>query len=59
MAPTLSLQDQVDAHEKKIIIDALERHGYDLPGKEKTAEELNIGLRTLYRKVEKLGIDAK
>lgn len=59
VTPTLSLQDQVDAHEKKIIIDALERHGYDLPGKEKTAEELNIGLRTLYRKVEKLEIDAK
>lgn len=54
---TLSLQDQVDLHERKIIIDALERHGYDLSGKEKTAAELNIGLRTLYRKVEKLEIE--
>lgn len=54
---SLSLQDQIEAHEKKLIIDALQRHGYDLPGKEKTASELNIGLRTLYRKVDKLGIE--
>lgn len=54
---TLSLQDQIDLQERKIIIDALERHGYDLSGKEKTAAELNIGLRTLYRKVEKLEIE--
>jgi len=55
--PSLSLQDQIDSYERKIIIDALERHGYDLSGKEKTAQELSIGLRTLYRKVEKLEIE--
>lgn len=55
---TLSLQDQIDSYERKIIIDALERYGYDLSGKEKTASELNIGLRTLYRKVEKLEIES-
>jgi len=54
---TFSLQEQIDSYEKKVIIDALERHGYDLSGKEKTATELNIGLRTLYRKVEKLEIE--
>lgn len=56
LAPSLSLQDQMDKHEKKIITDALNRHGYDLSGKEKTAKELSIGLRTLYRKMEKLEI---
>ncbi|MBN2898913.1 MAG: sigma 54-interacting transcriptional regulator [Clostridia bacterium] len=53
-----SLQDQVDAYERKVITDALDRHGYDLSGKEKAASELNIGLRTLYRKVEKLAIES-
>jgi transcriptional regulator with PAS, ATPase and Fis domain len=56
-ATSLSLQDQIDAHEKKVLVDALDRYGYDLPGKEKTATELNIGLRTLYRKLDKLGIE--
>ncbi len=58
ISSSLSLQDQIDAHERRIIIDALERYGYDLSGKEKTASELSIGLRTLYRKVEKLEIES-
>ena len=41
--------------EKKAIMDVLNEMGGD---KTKTAKKLGIGLRTLYRKIEKWGLDA-
>ncbi|GED57106.1 sigma 54-interacting transcriptional regulator [Brevibacillus formosus] len=35
---------------------SLQKHGNDLKGKQRVAEELGIGLRTLYRKLKLLGI---
>ncbi|WP_409176335.1 sigma-54 interaction domain-containing protein [Brevibacillus fortis] len=35
---------------------SLQKHGSDLKGKQRVAEELGIGLRTLYRKLKLLGI---
>lgn len=42
--------------EKKadIIISVLNKYGWDLKGKEKTAEELGISIRTLYRRLKDL-----
>lgn len=55
---SVSLKDQIDSFERQLIQDALSRYGTGLNGKRRVAEELNIGLRTLYRKLESLNIDA-
>jgi len=50
-----SLEDSVRKFEKELILRALESNGYN---KEKTAEILQVGLSTLYRKLKELGIKA-
>lgn len=42
--------------EKKSIIQKLHYYGYDYEGKKQAAADLGISVRTLYRKMEKLGI---
>lgn len=51
-----SLNVQVEKLESAIIKEALDRYGYDLNGKKLVCKELEIGLRTLYRKLEKYEI---
>lgn len=43
-------------NEGKLIVELLEKHGYDVRGKKLVSEELGISLRSLYRKINKLGI---
>lgn len=43
-------------NEGKLIVELLEKHGYDVKGKKIVSEELGISLRSLYRKINKLGI---
>jgi PAS domain S-box-containing protein len=52
-----SLKDKSGNLEKKLIEDTLNQYGWDVEGKKKAAEKLHIGLRTLYRKIRKFGID--
>ncbi|WP_353094962.1 sigma 54-interacting transcriptional regulator [Tissierella praeacuta] len=40
--------------EEDLIIDTLNKYGWDLQGKERASEELGISLRTLYRKIKDL-----
>lgn len=42
--------------ERQNILDLLDKYGYSLEGKNKISQNLGISLRTLYRKMEKLGI---
>lgn len=42
--------------ERQNILDLLDKYGYSLEGKNKISQSLGISLRTLYRKMEKLGI---
>lgn len=46
------LRSKLSRSESSIIISALDRNGWDLDGKMKTAEELGISLRTLYRRLK-------
>ena len=48
----LDLWSQVSKNEASIINAALDRNGWDMNGKSKTAEELGISLRTLYRRLK-------
>jgi len=48
-----SLEDSVKKYERDIIINALEGNQFN---KEKTAEDLKVGLSTLYRKLKELNI---
>ena len=48
-----SLEDSVRRFEKNFIIKTLEANGND---KEKTAEQLKVGLSTIYRKLKELDI---
>ena len=48
-----SLDDSVKKYERDIIMSSLENNDFN---KEKTAEELNVGLSTLYRKLKELNI---
>lgn len=50
--PHLSLKDQLKYYEQQIILHMLEKHGYSLEAKRQIAERLDIGLATLYRKLE-------
>lgn len=47
-----SVQDRLQNIESETIVDVLNKYGYDLKGKRLAAEELGIGLRTLYRKIK-------
>ena len=40
--------------ETNIIVNVLDKYGWDLKGKEKAAEELGISIRTLYRRLQDL-----
>ena len=48
-----SLEDSVKKYERYIIMIALESNDFN---KEKTAEDLKVGLSTLYRKLKELNI---
>ena len=48
-----SLDDSVKKYERDIIMSCLENNNFN---KEKVAEELNVGLSTLYRKLKELNI---
>lgn len=39
--------------ESKLIVETIDKYGWDVKGKENAAKELGISLRTLYRKLEK------
>ena len=45
------IKTRVISTEKATILACLDRHGHHVEGKKKTAEELGISLRTLYRKL--------
>lgn len=53
---TSTLEEPMRA-QKKLVKDLLNRHGWNRSGKEKTAEELKISLRTLYRKMKEWEIE--
>lgn len=52
--PALSQKQSLEDNELQFIYNTLNKNGWDLKGKEKTAEDLGISLRTLYRKIEKI-----
>lgn len=43
----------IEENEKQLIFAALEKHGYDLQGKQRAAKELKISLSTLYNKLRR------
>ncbi len=43
-----------DGHREQKLIELLEKYGYTLEGKKRIADELNISLRTLYRRINRL-----
>ncbi len=47
------IKSRVITTEAETILSYLNQHGHDVQGKSKTASELGISLRTLYRKLEK------
>lgn len=49
----------IEELEKKEIIKALKKYGYNTEGMKKTADALNIGIATLYRKVKKYKIKSE
>jgi DNA-binding NtrC family response regulator len=51
---TNSLEDSVKKYERDIIINALHSNDFN---KEKTADYLNVGLSTLYRRLKDLNIE--
>lgn len=48
-----SSSSSLEDHEKILIYNALEKHGYDLQGKQRAAKELKISLSTLYNKLRR------
>ncbi len=53
-APSLKINS--GKAERKLIEDLLNQYGWDVKGKKKAAKQLQIDLRTLYRKIKKFGI---
>ena len=51
--PGASMKQHAIRVQAKAIQDCLDRYGHDVNGKKKTARELGISLRTLYRKLER------
>ena len=54
-----NLKEQIEDFERQVIEEALLKYGNDVNGKKRIALELDIGLRTLYRKFEALGMSTK
>jgi transcriptional regulator with PAS, ATPase and Fis domain len=50
-APSPDIRSTARAAQTKVILSCLDRYGHDVQGKTKTARELGISLRTLYRKL--------
>ncbi len=50
------LKSKIDCFECNTIREALELYGSDLKGKQRVAKELGVGLRTLYRKLERYNL---
>lgn len=50
--PELSLKDLLRDHEKQILIEMLKKYGHGLEEKRIIAAKLDIGLATLYRKID-------
>ncbi len=48
----LNIKDKIKHIEVQTIKDALDRYGWNLEGKKRAAKELDISLRTLYRKIK-------
>ena len=57
MAASATLKEVLDNTEREMITQALMRHGTDLAGKKKAAEQLGISLPTLYNKIRRLNIE--
>ncbi|MEA4891076.1 MAG: sigma 54-interacting transcriptional regulator [Peptococcaceae bacterium] len=58
IAESLPDNSSIEELERKMILAALEKHGYDTKGKQRAAKELKISLSTLYNKLrlyKKLG----
>ncbi|WP_042347064.1 sigma-54 interaction domain-containing protein [Bacillus massiliigorillae] len=55
--PIQTEKDFLKESEKETIIQKLAQYGYDYGGKTQVAKELGLSIRTLYRKIDKLGID--
>ena len=51
-----SIQQILANEEYNIIVQTLDKHGWDVKGKEKSAEELGISLRTLYRRLNEMAL---
>lgn len=49
---TDKIKAKVKNVELEVILDSLDKHGWDVKGKTAAAKELGIGLRTLYRKLK-------
>ncbi|MEA4961204.1 sigma-54 interaction domain-containing protein [Lutispora sp.] len=49
-----SIKSKVENVELEMIKESLDKHGWDVKGKALAAEELGIGLRTLYRKLKNI-----
>ncbi|HCJ57989.1 MAG TPA: hypothetical protein DHV55_11995 [Clostridiaceae bacterium] len=49
-----SIKSKVENVELEMIKQSLDKHGWDVKGKALAAEELGIGLRTLYRKLKNI-----
>lgn len=50
----LNFKSYVTQQETDLIVDTLNKHGWDLSGKEKASDELGISLRTIYRRLESI-----
>ena len=53
-----SLKSILDRYEKEILIEKISKHGYTLCAKKIIAEELNLSIPTLYRKLRFYNIDS-
>jgi transcriptional regulator with PAS, ATPase and Fis domain len=51
-----TLKEMLRNYEKQILLEMLEQYGHSLEAKKRIAEKLDIGLATLYRKLETLHI---
>ncbi len=54
--PGASLSDMVEDFERRVVLAALEKHGYN---QTETAKALRVALSTLNQKIQRLGIDVK
>ena len=52
----ISIKEVITEKENSVIVNLLDKNGWDLAGKEKVAEELGISLRTLYRRLNNISL---